>query len=573
MKNFNKLPVSPFILSGLLFTIFQTNYLYAAPNIDSGSIQRDIENLNTPNLPPPTQPAEPTQATPKSDNAISVKVTSFQFVGATLLPDSLLQAEVQSYIGQTLDYDGLTKVTQRISELYQRNGWLAKVFLPPQDIQNGLVTIEINEAKLGEVHTNSDAKARLNPKLATKMLASTQQKGMPLSSQALERAMLLINDTPGFSGQATLSQGAQTGETDVTVNLADTPLFNARVWADNYGSRLLGKARLNGLASFNNLTGWGDQLIVNALMSKGLEYVQAAYDFPVGYAGTRIQLAGSVSNYEVNGGDLSVLDPAGESSSYRLGVKHPLIRSRYSNLALQGSVESFSSKDDVLGFEVSDKDYHALTVGLKGDHSDGFGLGGTFWGGASLTTGDLDLSGNRAEQASDRLTKRSDGRYNKINFYLGRQQILGEKLTAKALFSGQLADANLGGYEKFSLGGPVGLTGFTVGEAAADQGWMLNLEAKYAITSQFSASLLGDAGGVCQFKDTWAGWNAGNPKLKNCYQLASVGFGLGYTNQYLDAKLSYGRQITGNRGLDSNGNDTEGEDSKHQVWLQIGSNF
>ena len=131
----------------------------------------------------------------------------------------------------------------------------------------------------------------------------------------------------------------------------------------------------------------------------------------------------------------------------------------------------------------------------------------------------------------------------------------------------------MGGYEKFSLGGPVGLAGFTVGEAAADQGWMLNLEAKYAITSQFSASLLGDTGGVCQFKDTWAGWNASNPKLKNCYQLASIGFGFGYTNQYLDAKLSYGRQITGNRGLDSNGNNTEGEDSKHQVWLQIGSHF
>ncbi|MES2637456.1 MAG: ShlB/FhaC/HecB family hemolysin secretion/activation protein [Pseudomonadota bacterium] len=575
MKNILKrnLPsFNSFVLSALILAL-QANHLHAAPTIDSGSIQRDIENLNTPNLPPPAKSEEPQQATPKSDTAISVKVTGFQFVGAKLLPDSVLQAEVQSYIGLTLDYNGLTKVTQRISQLYQQNGWLAKVFLPPQDIQNGLVTIEINEAKLGEVRTSSDAKSRLNPELATRMLAKAQQKGEPLSSQSLERALLLINDTPGFNAQATLSQGAETGETDVTLNLADTPLFNARVWADNYGSRLLGKARLNGLASFNNLTGWGDQLTVNALMSKGVEYVQGAYEFPVGDLGTRIQLAGSVSNYEVNGGGLSALNPEGESYSYRLGVKHPIIRSRYSNLAFQGSAESFNSKDDVLGLEVSDKDYRALTLGLRGDHSDNIGLGGTLWGGVSVTSGDLDLSGNSADLASDRITRRSDGRYNKINFYLGRQQILGEKLIAKALFSGQLADANLGGYEKFSLGGPFGLAGYTVGEGAADQGWMLNLEAKYAITSQFSASLLGDTGGVCQFKNTWTGWNAGNPKLENCYQLASVGFGLGYANQYLDAKLSYGRQITSNRGLDSNGNDTEGENSKHQLWLQVGTSF
>ena len=467
-----------------------------------------------------------------------------------------------SYIGQTLDYNGLSQVTKKISELYRKNGWLAKVYLPPQDIQNGLVTIEINEAKLGEVHTNVDAKARLNPKLATKILEKTQQKGAPLSNKALERALLLINDTPGFSAQATLSSGTQTGETDVTLNLADRPIFNAKVWADNYGSRLIGKARLNGQASFNNLTGWGDALSMQALVSRGLEYVSGAYELPLGYAGTRLNIGGAVTNYEVKGGGLSSLEAKGDSYSYRLGVNHPLIRGLFSNLLLNATLESLNSTDYALGFEISDKQYRSFTLGIKGDHSDNFGQGGTFWGGASLTAGDLDLN-NRDDLAADQLTVRADGGYHKLNFFLGRQQILGEKFIAKALLSGQLADTNLAGFEKFSLGGPSGLGGFTVGEAAANQGWMLNLEGRYAITPQFSASLLADAGGICQYKNTWAGWDVGNPKLQNCYQLASAGFGLGYTNQYVDGRLSYGRQITGNRGLDSNGNDSEGEIKKH----------
>ena len=554
-----------------------TNYANAAPPVDAGSIQRDIERLNTPNQAPktPAPAQEETIAAPQSDVAVTIK--TFQFVGASLLPESLLQAEVVSYIGQTLDYNGLNLVTKKISELYRKNGWLAKVYLPPQDIQNGLVTIEINEAKLGAVKTNVEPNARLDPKLAIGMLAKAQQKGAPLNNQALERAMLLINDTPGFQAQATLSPGAQTGETDVTLTLADRPIFNASIWADNYGSRQIGKARVNGQIQLNNLTGWGDALHVHALKSRGLEYVSGGIEFPLGYAGTRMDIGAAVTNYEVVGDGLSDLEAEGESYSLRAGIKHPIIRSLYSNLMLQANIEELNSIDNALGFEISDKRYRSVTLGLKGDSSDSFGAGlglggGTFWGGISLTAGSLDLQ-NAADLAADKLTTRTDGSYNKLNFYLGRQQLLTEKWIAKALLSGQLADGNLGGFEKFSLGGPSGLSGFTVGEAAADSGWMLNTEARYAVTPQFSASLLADAGGVCRFKSTWAGWNAGNPKLENCYQLASAGLGLGFASQLFDARLSYARQITGNRGLDTNGEDSESEHRKHQLWLQVSTHF
>jgi hemolysin activation/secretion protein len=556
----------------LLWLLLGINQAQAAPPVDAGGIQRDIEQLNSPNLPPKAPPREQEQVAPVIDTSIRVKVTAFDFVGENILPESALQAEVQGFIGQTFDYNGLTKVTKKISEFYRAKGWLAKVYLPPQDIQNGLVTIEINEAKLGETRTNVESNARLNSKLAKGMLARAQQKGAPLNSRALERAMLLINDTPGFGAQATLSPGAQTGETDVTLNLADKPIFDAKIWADNYGSRLLGKARLNGQANFNNLTGWGDQLTTQGLVSRGLTFVQSGYEFPIGYAGTRMNIGGAVSNYQVKGGGLSNLEAKGESHSVRAGLKHPILRSRYSNLLFHTTLESLNAKDEVLGLEITDKKYRALTLGLKGDHSDNFGLGGTYWGGFSLTAGNLDLN-NEDDLAVDKITTRIDGRYNKLNFYVGRQQILADKLIGKALLSGQLADGNLGGFEKFSLGGPSGLAGFTVGEAAADQGWMLNLEGKYAFNPQWSASLLADAGGVCQYKNTWAGWNAANPNLRNCYQLASVGFAIGYSNRYLDGRLSYGRQISGNPGLDNIGNDVEGENRKQQLWLQLSTNY
>ena len=76
-----------------------------------------------------------------------------------------------------------------------------------------------------------------------------------------------------------------------------------------------------------------------------------------------------------------------------------------------------------------------------------------------------------------------------------------------------------------------------------------------------------------RFKNTWAGLNAGSSKFENCYQLASAGIGLGYVHQFFDSHLSYSRQITGNRGLDANGEDSEGEHRKHQLWLQVSTHF
>jgi hemolysin activation/secretion protein len=120
----NSAVINKLTLNVLLLTILSSYQLYAAPVIDFGSIQRDIaggiqrdiENLNTPNLPPAQQATPAEIVIPKSEASISVKVTAFQFLGATLLEDALLQAEVQPYIGQSLDYDGLNKVTQKISQ-------------------------------------------------------------------------------------------------------------------------------------------------------------------------------------------------------------------------------------------------------------------------------------------------------------------------------------------------------------------------------------------------------------------------------------------------------------------------
>jgi hemolysin activation/secretion protein len=545
----------------------------AAPVPDSGGIRRNLENLQNPLLPPAPSPKEVEEPeAPAAEGGPTVTVTAFKITGAERYSEAELQAQLANYIGRTLDYRGLDQAAMTLSQYYRNHGWLAKVYFPPQSLEDGVVNLAVREARLGEIETRDDDDLRLNRDYFRNMLSFGQQSGEPLNMRQLESALLLMNDSPGVSARATLSPGGEGGETDVALALEDTFIVSARAWGDNYGTEPLGKERANLSFALNNPSGFGDQINLYGVFSAGLNFGQGSYEFPVGHAGTRINLGGGVSEYDLQKSGLGNADATGTTYSYRVGVRHPFLRSRNTNLGGQLTLQALHSNDELEGLDVSEKAYRTLMLAMNADHSDDFLEGGTFWGGIVYTFGDLELF-NGDERAVDRVSADTDGNYNKLNFYLGRNQQLTEKLSAKALFSAQWADTNLGGFEKFFLGGPFGLTGYAVGEAPADEGWMLNLEGQYAILPELSASLLAGAGGVCLHKKTWEGWNADNPKLDNCYPLASVGAALAYRHRYFDAKVSYARQVTGNPARDGNGRDIEGETDKNQIWFQFGVGF
>ena len=60
----------------------------------------------------------------------------------------------------------------------------------------------------------------------------------------------------------------------------------------------------------------------------------------------------------------------------------------------------------------------------------------------------------------------------------------------------QGASKNLDSSEKFVLGGISGIRAYPQGDAAGDQGWLANLELRYAFVPGRQGSLFYDAGGV-----------------------------------------------------------------------------
>ena len=119
----------------------------------------DDLNKQVPQLPSEKEP-DASESLGKTDEKVfeedeekilKVLVKDFKINGNKKYDDKILKDLVKESINQELDYDALLKVTTIISNYYRSEGFLATAYLPPQDIKNGVVEIEITEAVLGKI--------------------------------------------------------------------------------------------------------------------------------------------------------------------------------------------------------------------------------------------------------------------------------------------------------------------------------------------------------------------------------------------------------------------------------------
>ena len=144
------------------------------------------------------------------------------------------------YKRQELDYDALLYVTTIISNYYRSEGFLATAYLPPQDINNGIVEIKITEAVLGKITFNVDEEKKLNiskEKIRKKILYKVLDGG-GLNISQLDKNIRNFNRTPGINAIAQLEEGKEFGETDIVITASNTKTITGSSLADNTGSRL-----------------------------------------------------------------------------------------------------------------------------------------------------------------------------------------------------------------------------------------------------------------------------------------------------------------------------------------------
>ena len=575
-------------LSCAILVLFATSHAYA--QVDAGALQQGLEQqlpLPSPLALPEPGRAAPIQPSAPKEGELRFTVKSFVLEGIGILPEAEVQMAIRSWVGIPVSFDDLQRACDAIQNFYRSKGYTVQAILPPQKIADGVVKILITEARLGKVEIeNPQGPTRFSKERAASYITYANPLGDPLNLDKVERAIVILNETPGVMASSQLEPGEKEGETNLRLQLTQPDMVQGRVEANNYGSRTTGANQGVFAMNLNGPLGIGDSASVNGIFSQGSQYVQGAISLPGSRDGLRLGLAGTylqyknVSNYASTGG-------AGDAWTTGVSAAYPLIRAQGGNLntSLNYDIKSYNNRNTITSTTISAYNINNISAGLSGNFVDSLGYGAITSGSVTAVLGHLDiLATSMANYSMYAVPGTSPAVYqpitpsnfSKLTFSGNRNQQLVEEgtTTLYAALSGQFASTNLNSAEQFYLGGPYGVRAYPVAQSGGAQGGIFTLEVRHELQPKLTLSAFFDGGVVQQYKFMYPAWQ-GNTNANNTYSLMGAGFGVkwDYEGWNLGAMVAW--KVGQNPLYNSYGQavNTDGTTTQPRGWITASYNF
>lgn len=478
--------------------------------------QTERESLNRPSVKLPTVG----QPNTGGDTQPQFVLRGISVSGAHAVSPDRIAAVYQPYLGKKVSQADLAAIAGTISELYRAGGFhLSRAIVPPQDITDGQVRIQVVEGAIVQAELKGDGAEQFGVR---PMLAPVLAE-QPSRLATLERQLYLINGRPGVQITDTALEeiGAATGRFRLTVYLKTWHVFSA-LGLDNLGSSSVGPWQTYATGAFNSYLTPGDTLAVNlstiANDPRELGFARLSYDAPVGVDGVR--LGASVLYSAVRPGDARRLDSdITTTEAFELRASVVPLQSQSSSLTLTAAT-AFSnvSEHDLYGPWYND---HIRTASLTADYRLHDHFGGTNFATLTYRQG-LDIFG--ASRFDDDLLSRdgASSNFSVLNLWFTRYQTLNDAWSLKLSAASQTASRPLFTSQQFYLGGAAFGRGYGAAEISGDNGLAGSLELRFDQKLNFrywtgyQLYAFGDAGAV---------WNHGY-RLNDGLSLTSAGAGV-----------------------------------------------
>ncbi len=485
----------------------------------------------------------------KPASGVVVTVKQFRFTGNTLLTAEQLAPVIAHYLNRPLDYAQLQAAAAAVAEAYRAAGWVVNAYLPQQDINGGIVTIQVIEAVFGRLKMEGALSKRVAPGQVEAIFAARQASGVSLNADALDRGLLLADDLPGVTVAGSLAAGSQPGETDLILKTGDESLIFGEASIDNTGARSTGEDRVTANLSLNSPLGFGDLLTSNLIHTRGSDYLRLGYTVPMGSDGWRVGLNVSDLRYK-----LVTLDPdkdKGTSGVVGLEASYPIVRSRLTNLYLNLNADQRSFDNEFGGVTTTRYKIDSTSIALNGNLFDN-------WGGGGANSASLIWIGGKRDNAVGTTNEK----FSKLRYSLSRQQVITNDLSFYAALSGQASADKLDSSERFYLGGAGGVRAYPSSEGGGDSGILGNLELRGKLSAGFILTGFYDYGDV-----------RSNDAAMN-YSLKGYGLSLGWQTSFgVNLKATWAHRIGDNPNPTNTGTDQDGSLNKNRLWLSASLHF
>lgn len=457
--------------------------------------------------------------------------------------DGRLSAILADYSGRSVKVDELRALTGRLTAYAKSCGYpVAQAVVPPQEVKDGLLEIRMYVASYDTVTV-----VKNTSDVTDSVIEGYLQRlktGETMTDRKLEKAINNLNDLPGVIARAVLRPGSAPGTTVVDVEVMDRPVWNSYVFVDNGGGYYSGRYRYGFNLEIDNPGHQGDKIVLSGSMSShDTDSWSARYEAPVGRDGTRLGVAYSRSEYELNTNDW--YSTLGDSEGLSIYGLTPLYRDRSDRLTLiygydHRDIENrYRFKGMVLPDLKNEKNANVWHVGISGSQyapNEFLQYDLIYWyGDMSTDGGNTYIDGSYQKLTGDLFKVWYDGPWN----YRFRG-------------SWQLADKPLDGSEQFFLGGMSGVRAYGNGDGYGDTGWLGSFEIRRATGIEgLEAAVFLDGGYA---------------KIRNGYGEHLYGWGVGLRYAMRDdwyAQLDYARKIDGRADW------AEPDDHNGRLWFQV----
>jgi hemolysin activation/secretion protein len=531
---------------------------------DAGSIQKDLEQRRPIDLPNVDRIApEPAEQETVVDEA-TVLVRGFTFLGNTVISSEEMSQLLSPLVGQTVGFSELQKSLDVIFNEYAARDRVADVFLPEQDVTDGIVTVQVLEGVFGGVVLGEQTLTRVPATRLVGIMTRNQKIGELVELDRIDRAVLLADDLAGIRVSGGLSRGEREAETNLVLSVFEEPPIHFDYSVDNTGLLSTGEYRKTAGVEFRSLLGFGESVRVGALNTDGIQYKDIGIGVPLGYFGNRLDVSYSSMSYRLTSETYRDLDAYGSSTSLRITDTYALIRSGDRNLYLSATFNRKIFENRSLGSLSSDYEVSSKEFAISGNLRDGLGRGGYSSGSLTYTRGFVDLA-NSPNFSSDATTTDTNGSYGKYELTLQRVQQLTDDLALRLNYTEQFARKNLDSSEKMYIGGSTSVRAYPSNEAGGAEGKLF--QASFESTHENATSrLFYDWGQVRVNRfNTYSG-----SEDPNVIKLVGVGIGQEFR---FGKTWTFDVQVSQRVGINPNpnddGNDQDGTHHEMRYWATL----
>jgi hemolysin activation/secretion protein len=242
----------------------------------------------------------------------------------------------------------IEEISESITTYYRQRGFfLAKAFVPAQDVNDGVVGLTILEGVLGQVKVAGNSIYQSD--YISGLFDDVVNKAVVYEN--IEQKLYLLNDFPGLKLSGYFKPGSQIGDTQLNLNIISESNSSSFLRIDNYGSEYTGTNRLYYQFQWNNPAGYADRMTIGVMQTSepdNTTYGSLSYRAPVGNEKNYLSISHSNNQYAIDSTSSSGLTGYGlngVTTVSRLSYEHVIKRTRKNSTSFKLNYQESNSED------------------------------------------------------------------------------------------------------------------------------------------------------------------------------------------------------------------------------------